>query len=598
MRILYLLIVLPSLLLAFGNGQIEYFDQDLIPYSDSITQNTTSYETSDTVYKVITIRPQDPKATSVLAQNIFLSTYFWGGNNALYEVQIVDTTTDSLLFSKEFTKLLSPDLECGFTYPENVKYLSLCDTFSTADDYYNKGVELTVGKSYKIQFIAKNISERSYGYYEDTTGNIWCKISGRVSSNMDSSITFANDSTNKYEFDLYSYQFPTKLIAVGSDAAENILINSNYPNLTYSIEGNQDISINITDGTPQIFSIKALKEGESRVFLLNESDTVGYFYVSSTKERFIRCSYTYIAYPGEKDTTVDLYYWNAAKGEYETITDIRVQDNEKAIAAIKELYKPINIKLDIVNNGTIFYDWDFDGDSISYEADRKERWSPIDSNIIPNMNKVFSNFFVLREEKRVLSNKTGQSGGGTSRSGKTPIRGAMKAVRVNTLPDIGIGYTLAHELGHNLGLVHYSANNTMHYPTPNESLNIMKTGREQNKFYAFQWKTIDAMIDYYASLGEVYIDTANATPIIIGNKFNNSSIASRISNNKLYITVDKKGEYEISIFNVFGRKIFNTESQLIKGENTLPIDNISKGFYFITLNKKGTVERSVIKITN
>jgi hypothetical protein len=100
----------------------------------------------------------------------------------------------------------------------------------------------------------------------------------------------------------------------------------------------------------------------------------------------------------------------------------------------------------------------------------------------------------------------GNNGGGTS-VGFGPEAGPPRAGLINIhlfRSPASIADTLAHELAHNPGLSHYSSANRNYYPVCNDFVNLMKTGRKDNKVFVFQWARAHRMLKLRAAQGAIY----------------------------------------------------------------------------------------------
>lgn len=113
------------------------------------------------------------------------------------------------------------------------------------------------------------------------------------------------------------------------------------------------------------------------------------------KKKILEVSYSYIEYPGESTHSIKSYMDTLSK-------------------TIIKTYDSINVDVRFTDNGILSYEWGFNGDSNSYTADRKEVWSPLDSNVIPDQLNYFSHLFSIRTNKDD-SYYGGTNGGGSSR---------------------------------------------------------------------------------------------------------------------------------------------------------------------------------------
>lgn len=536
----------------FGTLQSQYREQDLVTLSSkegSISQEVLNFSDRDTLKQSFTIEPQDPLAREVLLQYIFYSTYFWAGTGAKLTLAIYEGDIDAqgaLLFTKKF-ETTNPDIECGMTYPSGAQYFRLSDSLgaldtldTTSSTFDSEGLVLTVGKQYTFAIIADSIAERSYGFYTATDSyssgqsseegkDIWFKMAGKVDSDMNSAIVFEKHNTNQLFFDTYSYHFPTKLVGVGT--TEHIIISHPTVNsFTYHVEDPSIVSLQ-DEGTS--LALEGKTEGDTRVFITDGDDTLSILFVSVKERRRIDVSLSYVKYPGELD--------HPMMSAFEDITK-----------EITNTYDSINVTVHFVDKGIYEWDWDLNGDSSSYTADYKETKSPVDSGVLTEMDKYFSNLYLIRDEKSDTSIKTGQNGGGSSMgmgSDDFP-RAAYKRIHLNQTIQ-GISSTLGHELAHNLGVSHYSQMNSMYYPTPNPELNIMKTGRQAENIYSFQWQQIHQTIQECYDNGEIYedktaINTHSVTPL-------RQTIHVVHKNNTLFLSNLPEGKSRLRLYDLKGR---------------------------------------------
>jgi hypothetical protein len=220
-----------------------------------------------------------------------------------------------------------------------------------------------------------------------------------------------------------------------------------------------------SSGTNTI-TLNGLAEGETFLFAKSGATVVGYLKVQSHPRRTINLAYAYVRFPTESS--------NWAYTAYSGIT-----------SHISTAYAKVNLGINWTNDGVLTFNWDLNNDGSSYTAAYDEVWSPMTYGVLPTMERFFSNLYGLRDGTN--ANTYGQSNGGGTSSGlgpqTVPPRGAM--VRVNLLsrtPD-SLGSTLAHELGHNLGLWHVAVG------TPATD-NLMDVGRYADNLYSWQWTVI------------------------------------------------------------------------------------------------------------
>lgn len=577
----------------FGTLTNIYREQDLVKLPStkkSISTEVCNFSDKDTIQQSFIIRPQDPLAEKVLLQYIFLSTYFWAGSGAELSLAIYEgdlSQKGALLFEKQF-ETLTPDVECGMTYPEGTRYFRLSDSLgpldtldTTASAFDSEGLELTVGKQYTFAIIADSISERSFGFYKtteeypdgscsDLDSDIWFKMSGKVDSRMDSTVQYSSHASNTLYFDTYSYIYPTKLL--GENSTERVHISHPFvSSFSYLVENPTIVSV---AKESDAIALTGLAEGDTRIFITDGADTLSLFEVSVRKKRRIDVSLSYVKYPGELE--------HPMMSAFDEMT-----------TEIAKTYDSINVDVHFVDKGIYEWDWDLNGDSSSYTVDYKETKSPVDSGVLTEMDEYFSNLYLIRDEKSDSSIKTGQNGGGSSMGmGSEDFpRAAYKRIHLNQTIQ-GIMSTLGHELAHNLGVSHYSQMNTMYYPTPNPEFNIMKTGRVAEKIYSFQWRQIHQTIQECFDNGEIYEDKTDL--LQSSPDTNNKKVTVNRIQNKLRITGLSPENTMVQIFDLRGRELFNTILQ--EGMNLITLPQISNQVVSVVVKDANQKQVTVDKI--
>lgn len=579
-----LLFLFPINLFAFGGGPVQYFDSDLVTMgndTNSISStNYMSFTTGDTIHQSFKVKPTDPNARSVLAQHLFLSRNWWSGDGiVLLNFYEGEGTSGTLIYS-DTLDLQTPDGESGFLYPgSRTKYMALSDKLSHLDTldksssfFDTEGISLMADSTYTFAIIIESIEQinRDYGfgfyctsqpYSEGESSNpyldIWFKIAGKVDSDADPLVSYAQNSANKFDFDTSSFYFPSKI--VGLSAPEIVQVSHPSKSLSYEIESPSLLTISETAGG---LSLNGLQEGSTRVFVKNGSDTLSFFKVDVLARKYLDVSFSYINYPGESN--------HSLRQAFDSISTF-----------ISDLYEEINVEVSMVNHGNIEWDWDLDGDGQSYDINQYEALSPIDSGVLVNMDDYFSNLYVLRFNKND-SYHGGSNGAGSSNGwGSSDFpRAAYKRIHLfdNTY---SIGSTLSHELAHNLGLGHYSQSNRMYYPTPNATSNLMKTGRSDNKIYAFQWNRIHETISEAKANGEDY---SPEMTVDINHSHTHDLMSFHVNPQRKEVELNvSSGFTQIDVFDVSGQRVF---SKIVpSNERKVKMPNLNSGaIYFFRVN--------------
>ena len=476
----------------FGSHNVQYNSQDLISIScaDSAVSDQRQNLTETTKIKQsFILRSNDVNAKLVKLERIFFS--YWNTNTTSANLNIYEgdiSSIGNLLHTQELTKEYI-DPETGFQVPKAswpIKFIHL-----------NKNLVLDLNKKYTFEIEVTDATDSYVGFYflaaddyADGKSNIenkdfWFKMQGQIDSDTDTEILFLQDPSNDFYFDTYSHQFPEKLIGL-FDSETIILKTSKVGNLNYLIE---DESIAKIINTTKLESeekvkILGLLPGNTTLFILNGADTISHIKLAIYKKKVLNISYQYFKFPGETEFK-------------------QVNACDDIMTTVQAIYDSCNVVINYTNQGIITYDWDLNGDNLSYDTKRLEMKSC--QTLIKDTLKYFSNLYILRQHKDD-SYIRGTNGSGTSfgfGSKVAPPRFALvRTHRDRTLSSLGS--TLTHELGHNLGLVHYSSANSNYYDVPNEFLNLMKVGRTYNMLFGFQWDVVHSSIDYRASMGETY----------------------------------------------------------------------------------------------
>ena len=309
-----------------------------------------------------------------------------------------------------------------------------------------------------------------------TGGNLWFSVGQTSALPAVAEVKMAASPENRFYYDDSKEPesssgggIRAKLLGVGAPP-EALAIEGAAPSGPFSCATDNPkvaaATLNTGADGKTMLKLNGLEEGETMLWIKSGTRLAGYMKLQVFRPRSMRLSYTYVQYPGESDH--------------------KLKTKETAAAIMKrisEIYAKANIAIDWTDNGVITHDWDYNHDGNSWEPKGEEQWSAMDKQLLPKPNDYFSNLFMIRFNKddKYIG---GSNGGGTSRGfgpGKPP-RGAL--VRCHLFGGAAQwSSTLAHEVGHNLGLSH-TGNNS---PPLN---NLMDVGRKGDDLYGWQWTII------------------------------------------------------------------------------------------------------------
>jgi len=469
-------------------GQQEYTEQWLINMDNASlsAQGHSDTLVGETMSQSFILRSPHPVEKNVQLSHLFFKQYFWTGADSDVQFSIVDQDTQTVLLKQAF-QLAPMDPRSGIVKPDGSHALKLVEPLA-----------LELDKTYVMQFQVNRAENPLSLYhttqdYVDGTNNqgedLWFKAMGRGQWLNYDAITIKSDEQNPLIFDPgWATPLKAKMLNLLGES-ETLWIEKahNNLNLTYKVANPNMASLLVSQELKPLqgqLSLQGLKTGNTYLNIYHNQQLIEQVELQISQHQTLALSYTYIAYPGETDHN-------------------KMRSFERVKADFAKIYQPLNIQLNWTNNGVIEFDWDLNGDGQSYSQEYDEMHAPMSHNILPNMQDYFTNVYLFRIDKNDETYR-GCNGGGSSfvsQDNKAP-RIAFKSVHVPQ--DLGcIAPTLMHELAHNLGLSHYSAANSDYLPVENERLNLMKTGRDENQVFAFQWKIIHQTLQDLSTQGKL-----------------------------------------------------------------------------------------------
>ncbi len=470
------------------NSQQDYTEQWLINIDNAnlSLQAHTNTVSGDTMQQSFILRSQHPIAQTVELSHMFFKQYFWTGQDSDVQFSIIEPDTQTVLIQQDFN-MESVDPRAGLIHPDGARALTL-----------KTPLALELNKSYVMQFQVNRAESplslyqtvQDYSDGENNQGpDIWFKAVVQAKWLKYDAITIESDAQNSLIFDPgWATPVKAKMLNLGGDS-EVLWVNKQHDKLAlrYELSNSNQVNLQVekeAKTSKDKIILQGLTAGSSYLNIYHNQQLIEEVELQVNTAHTLKLSYSYIAFPGETDHN-------------------KMQSFERVKADFNEIYQPLNIQLDWHNNGVIVFDWDLNGDGNSYTAEYDELHSPMTHNILPNMQDYFSNVYLFRIDKNDDTFR-GCNGGGSSyaSTGNSAPRLAFKSVHVPQ--DMGcIAPTLMHELAHNLGLSHYSAANSAYLPVANEKLNLMKTGRDEQNIFAFQWKIIHTTLTELAIQGKI-----------------------------------------------------------------------------------------------
>jgi autotransporter-associated beta strand protein len=386
----------------------------------------------------------------------------------------------TLFFSQDFQQRVYGSTVRTWTFSEPV--LLACDvTYELAITLVQGGLD-----SFGGGVTGTNLFVAASDYPDGTfsaPGDLWFGLAGTTVLPVFNSVALSGQPANVYYLDAGSNADSTnhdklkgKLLGVNGHPEQlNFACPASWPPLTFAVANPATVTLQVQgSGGNHALTLNGAAEGETFLFAKAGGTVVAYLKLQCYPQRPVKMSYSYVQYPGESDHTLK-------------------HASAEIMAYISSVYAKANVAIQWTDNGIITYEWDHNGDGDSNTADDTELWSPLVTGWIPNRNSVFSNVFMLRNNKddNYLG---GTNGGGTSKGYGVATPPAVTAgygavVRCHLLrPASQFASTLAHEVGHNLGLFHTGIG----APTPLD--NLMDVGRVGDSLWSWQWDTIHATL--------------------------------------------------------------------------------------------------------
>lgn len=429
-----------------------------------VVQNTLYVDVGGQLSRPLKIKAADlPLLGTQLTMTAFqVQEGYWGGNNRQFAIRVVETQSGAVIYdgdasfsSNTFTPSFPIPVQAEREYTFTLRYLSGGD---------------------------------KQGFRVNEAGLLWLNVRGEQVQALNPHAQVLPDPKNALAYDpgLQRHLKEKLLSTSGNAEILHILKQGNpAPVLSYSITDTALATLSVQTGTTQdTLALSGLAPGETNLQISIDGNVVDVVRLVVTIPKEVTLSYSYIAFPDEPKT----HLWD---------------DGALIQSDITRRYAPYNITLVWRDNGVLVHEWDADGDGESYEPDYSERQAPMTQGWIPNQEQVFSNLYILRSYKDPTL-ACGSSGAGSSLGmGPTnpPPRAGYRAACPGNVTELGQSLTLAHELGHNLGLYHMSDTQA------NGSGNLMYVGRQEGIFFAPQWRIIHQTLDARLAAGDGGIRT-------------------------------------------------------------------------------------------
>ncbi|MGS3175358.1 hypothetical protein [Aeromonas sanarellii] len=383
----------------------------------------------------------------------------WGGSNRQFALRLTDPDSGEVLYDGPLA------FSSGTTFTPSAP------------------IPVLAGRDYHVtlRYLAGTGQQ---GFKRNEAGQFWLSAEGIQEQRVHPYAQVLADPANRLAFDP-GLSRPLKEKLLSSAGGEEVLHIRKLPGaearvLSYAIADPALATLQIQPGEEEDrLVLSGLQEGETNLAILANGEPVDLVRLVVTAPKAVRLSYSYIAFPGETQT----HLWD---------------DGALIQRDIGRRYAPYNIRLSWVDNGVLVHEWDRDGDGDSYEGDRSEQEAPFSEGWIPNQGQVFSNLYVIRRYKDPARACGGAGAGSSMGMGPddAPPRAGYRAACPGNATELGQSLTLAHELGHNLGLWH--AKDT----DPNGAANLMYVGRQEGIFFAPQWRVIHQTLSRRIAAGD------------------------------------------------------------------------------------------------
>lgn len=354
-----------------------------------------------------------------------------------------------------------------------------------------EGVRLEYGKRYQVAFHLDNESQQltfnpieysqgastakrviAPGEEEDLGHAMFMRFYGE-STATDFGVGIKSAINNKFVFDPgYALPFPEKLLDPSSKTPEQLIFDMSAlseKHITFSVVNEEIASIKVEKaGDIATLEIYALNEGETYLHVKAGGELVATVGLHAYSSVDIPVSFREVKMPGLPITL----------SRYDEVAEY-----------LRELYKPLNINLAFNYLGVEEFDWQSNGNT-GYVI------PPPEGN-----EKYFSNLYIFGDdhEGNLMPCRGGNGSSGSYEQSHYGFKGVSRYCNTNAAIA-----TLAHELGHNLSLSHYSSQQgSADALLPNEYLNLMKTGRDDTKVFGFQWRIVHQKLQQLIAQGSL-----------------------------------------------------------------------------------------------